>query len=68
VGFWSLNVEASDSGWATRGLVDGTYSDFAESGMLSMENTGRLTVAFDLVNPDGEIVRVRYRLCRPDSA
>lgn len=46
----------------------GAYHTYDESsGIVAMENTEAATFGFDLVNEDGEIVRVQYRLCRPDT-
>jgi len=45
----------------------GAYHTYDESsGIIAMENTEAATIGFDLVNEDGEVIRVQYRLCRPD--
>jgi len=58
------NVEESGE-TASGSFVNGDMAYESDTGQLAMENVEALTLELELVNPDGEIVRVRYRLCQP---
>jgi len=65
---WTSNrVHADDSEWGGSAAgMTGAWGKSKNTGTLALENVRSATVVIDVVDPDGEIVRVRYRLCRPD--